>query len=372
MKTMKKALVGRWGRSAGLFLKDVRCPAQASFKARSVCSLFLAAVLFCVTCLFTACASSEVGENVSSGTNESSTGSSGNAETFGRQVVIGSMATEDILPMWVAESEGIFAEYGIDARVETFQSAQELSTAIVSGSVDMAMTDIMVSATLTAAGTPVTMEWVTLGTSPDQGRFGIMTSPESGITSLRDLAGVPVGVGSCTIPEYVMDNLLEDAGVSEDQIVKEEIKKMPVRYEMMSSNQVAAAALPGSLLALGEATGMVLVADDSSGENLSQSVMIVREDITQSTSGIKMVETLARVWDDAAERINKDPESYRTLLVEKAQLPDAVKDSYTLSTYPLTERPRSAMVNPVLDWMYEKGYLESKLTYDYSTGSFQT
>lgn len=340
-------------------------------KGRAICSLLLSALLCAVVALSGCSRGSAGNEGGDSGTGISGTESSGQAGAT-QQVVIGSLATEDILPMWVAEAEGIFVEEGIGATVMTFQSAQELSTAVVSGSVDMAMTDIMVAATLSASGTPVTMEWITLGTSADQGRFGIMTSPESGIASLEDLAGVPVGVGSCTVPEYVMDKLLEEAGLSDDEIVAEEIKKLPVRYEMMASNQVAAAALPASLLALGEANGMVLLADDTAGANLSQSVMIVREDTTRNTEGIAMVETLARAWDIAVERINADPESYRSLLVEKAQLADEVKDTYVISTYPLTERPRSAMVNPILDWMLEKGYLDSKLTYDYSAGSFRT
>ena len=288
----------------------------------------------------------------------------------GRQIVIGSMSTEDILPMWVAEEEGIFAEYGINATVMTFQSAQELSTAVVSGSVDIAMTDIMVAATLTASGTPVIMEWVTLGATAEQGRFGIMTSPESGITSLKELAGVPVGVGSNTIVEYVTYRLMQSAGVPDEQILGEEIKKVPVRYEMMTSNQIAAAALPGSLLALGEATGMVLLADDSTGENLSQSVMIIREDLAATPEGSALVETLARVWDDAVGRINANPEDYRTILIQRAQLPDPVKDSYTISVYPEAQRPTQAMIDPVLDWMYKKGYLSNPLSYDYATGSF--
>jgi NitT/TauT family transport system substrate-binding protein len=209
-------------------------------------------------------------------------GDSTTSDSIKQDIVIGTMSTEDILPMWVAVEEGLFEEQGINATIQVFQSAQELSTAVASGAVDMAMTDSMVSATLTASGTPVSMQWVTLGAAANQGRFGIMSSPASGITSLKQLAGVPIGVGACTVPEYVMDKLMEGAGVPTDQIVGEEIKKVPVRYEMMTSNQVAASALPGSLLALGEATGMVLVADDSTGANLSQSVMIFEEEFVSS------------------------------------------------------------------------------------------
>jgi NitT/TauT family transport system substrate-binding protein len=273
--------------------------------------------------------------------------------------------------MWIAESEDLFAAAGLDASVQTFQSAQELSTALASGAVEMAMTDIMVSATLCASGTPVRIEWITLGADREQGRFGIMANPESGYTTLKELAGVPIGVGSCTVPEYVMDKLMEEAGVPQEQIVGEEIKKVPVRYEMMVAGQVAAAALPGSLLALGEATGMVLVADDRGSANLSQSVMIAREPFADSSEGAAALAALARIWDEAANGVNANPEAYRALLVEKAQLPKPVWDSYPISTYPLAQMPSAQMIDPVLDWMLEKGYLKQPLTYDAATGVFQ-
>lgn len=286
------------------------------------------------------------------------------------EIVIGTMATEDILPMWVAESEGLFTEAGLNARVEVFQSAQELTVALTSGEVVFAMTDPMVSASLVAAGTDVTMEWVTLGATAEQGRFGIMTSAESGITSLEDLAGKGIGVGSNTILEYVMDNLMEQAGVPSDQVVTEEIKKLPVRYEMMASNQVAAAALPGSLLALGEATGSIVLADDTQGDNISQSVMVVSSRFAENASGQAAVAALKEVWNQAVDRINADPDAYRSLLGEKANLADSVVETYPISTYPQASYPAAETIEPVLDWMRAKGYLSIDLTYDASTGAF--
>ena len=184
---------------------------------------------------------------------------------------IGTMQTEDSLPFWVAEQKGFYGDHDVEVEIVTFQSAQELSTAFAAGEIDGAMTDIMVSASLVASGIGLNLAWITLGATPEQGRFGIQTSPESGIKSLADLKGKGIGVGSNTVPEYVMDKLMEAAGASGGEIVNEEIKKLPVRYESMMNNQVAAAALPGSLLALGEATGMITLADDTQGVgNVSQ------------------------------------------------------------------------------------------------------
>ena len=297
--------------------------------------------------------------------------SSKNDDVEATSMKIGTMQTEDSLPFWVAERKGLYGEHGAGVEIVTFQSAQELSTAFAAGEIDGAMTDIMVSASLVASGIDLNLEWVTLGATPEQGRFGIQTSPDSGVKSLADLAGKGIGVGSNTVPEYVMDKLMEAAGVADADIVNEEIKKLPVRYESMANNQVAAAALPGSLLALGEANGMVTLADDTQGVgNVSQSVFAVRS--AWLVSGAKALEGVRAAWNDAVAAIEADPESFRQLLVEKANLPGIVADTYPISSYPEAALPTAEMVNPVLDWMKGKGYLQANVAFDASTGVLQT
>ncbi|MBQ6453942.1 MAG: ABC transporter substrate-binding protein [Coriobacteriales bacterium] len=284
-------------------------------------------------------------------------------------ITIGTLATEDILPMWVAQNEGAFEAAGLKVDIQVFQSATELIAGVTSGQVDVAMTDPMVTASIHASGTPVRICWVTLGTTASQGRFGIMTS-DPNIKTLQDLAGVEIGVGSNTILEYVMDCLMEDAGIPADQVKKSELQKLPVRYEAMASGQVKAAALPGSLLALGEASGFHTVADDSSGRNISQSVMIVREDWLAKPGAAEALDKLADTWDASAANINANPEAYRDLLVSKANLPEVVAATYPISTYPSCQLPSQQMIDDVLDWMDAKGYLTQPLKYNASDGSF--
>lgn len=294
--------------------------------------------------------------------------SSSKASKMGK-VTIGTLPTEDILPFWVAQSEGRFEAEGIEAEVVSFQSATELIAGISSGSVQMAMTDVMVAASVFAGGTDLSLSWVTLGTTAAQGRFGIQAGPDSGITSLSQLAGVPVGVGTNTILEYVMDVLMERAGLSNEQIVTSELQKLPVRFQAMMSGEVKAAALPASLLALGEASGAITLADDTTGENTSQSVMSVRNDWL-SGEGAQAIETFKQIWDGCARDINADPEKYRELLVKNVNLSDAVAATYPISEYPLCQFPTNDMVDPVMQWMEGKGYLTKDLVYDQSNGAF--
>ena len=214
------------------------------------------------------------GSGTSNGNNAAASASTNAAQSNSAayRATIGTLATEDILPFWVAADEGLFAEAGIDASIVTFQSATELIAAVTAGDVDYAMTDPMVAASIYAGGTDISIQWVTLGTTADQGRFGIITSNPD-IKTLQDLAGKEIGVGSNTILEYVLDTLMDNAGIAEADIKTSELQKLPVRYQAMASGSVDAAALPASLLALGEANGFAVVADDTAGENISQSVI---------------------------------------------------------------------------------------------------
>ena len=113
-------------------------------------------------------------------------------------VKIGTLPTEDSLPLWVAEDMGYFATEGLtDVEIVTFQSAQERDAAFASGAIDAYMGDIIAAANLEAGGTPNTIETIMLGADQSQGRFGVVVPPEERTCkSLTELAGVPVGTST--------------------------------------------------------------------------------------------------------------------------------------------------------------------------------
>lgn len=291
------------------------------------------------------------------------------APAAGQRVRIGTMPTEDFLPGWIASENGLFDE-ALRVDIQAFQSAQELTAAVTAGEIDLALTDPQVAATLSAAGTEVALRWIALGATPAEGRFGIQVGPDSDVASLADLKGRQIAVGSNTLPEYVMDRLLESAGIGTEEIEKVEVKKLPVRFQMMSTGQVAAAALPASLLALGEGGGCRTVADDTEGANLSQSVIVER--LQGDGTGV-VGDALAAVragWMRGAEAANTDPERYRALLVSAASLPESLTETYPIPSYPLDAVPSAALIQAQLDWMRAKGYLAGPLRFDEETGRF--
>ena len=293
-------------------------------------------------------------------------------------VKIGTLPTEDSLPLWVAESEGMFTEAGLPSvEIMVFQSAQERDAALASGAIDAYMGDIIAAAALEAGGTPVTIATIMLGADQAQGPFGIVGSKDwaggSGKSALASLAGVPVGTSSATIQEYVLDGLMRQAGVPDDQVTKEEVKKVPVRFELLMQGQLKAAALPEPFLSLAVLEGAKLIADDTTttpagfgDENLSQTILLFSDKFLSKTGGIESEEAVLEAWDNAVKLINQDPSAYQEMLAEKARLPEPLKGTYKVSTYPTAQLPTKAQVEAVLSWMKDKDYLKPDADVDYT------
>lgn len=287
----------------------------------------------------------------------------GGAGSAPAKVRIGTLTAEDALPLWVAERDGLFKKAGLDVQIVTFQSAQERDAALTAGGIDGFMGDIIAAAALRAGGVPAKITTIMLGATSKVGRFGIVAAPGSGITTLEQLVGVPVATSSGTIQEYVLDGLMGQAGIPLDQVKKEEVKKVPVRFELLMSGKLKAAALPEPLLSLAVKQGAVLVADDTQGANLTQTVLVFSEKYLDSAEGPSAVEKLLSVWDEAVAVVNRDPNAQRALLVEKAGLPTPLETDYQVNTYPKHQLPTKEQVGDVLDWMKGAGLLTKELTY---------
>jgi NitT/TauT family transport system substrate-binding protein len=278
---------------------------------------------------------------------------------------IGTLSTEDSLPLWVADKMGYFSTEGIpNVQIIPFQSAQERDVAFASGSIDAFMGDIVAAANFEGGGRKDTIATVMLGADPTQGRFGIAVPPKSTVTSLKQLAGVPIGTSTATIQEYVLDGLMTQAGVADNQIKTEEVNKVPVRYQLLMAGKLQAAALPEPFLTLAEQGGARVVGDDTkSATNLSQTVLIFGDDYLAKTGGKATETAVLKAWDVAANDIDKQPNNYRALLVEKAGLPKPLATTYKVQTYPQAAVPKQADVDAVLAWMTLKGYLKGDVTY---------
>ncbi|MDR3602965.1 MAG: MetQ/NlpA family ABC transporter substrate-binding protein [Desulfosporosinus sp.] len=277
-----------------------------------------------------------------------------------KTVKIGVLPIEDNLPFYVAEKDGLYAKEGVQVELVSFASALERDTALQAGQIDGEVADMVAVALLKKIGTDVKIASIGLGATPKEGRFAILSSPKSSINDLAGLKGATLGISQNSIIDYVSDQMLLDKGVALNGVKKMSIPKMPVRLDMLLSDQINAACLPDPLASLAQAKGAHLLIDDTY-RNISQTVFLFRsQSIQENPAGIKAV---VRVYGSAGQALSKNPAQYRSLFLEKAQIPAELKESYQMPTFSKLQLPTEEEVNSVMKWMVDKKLIPQAYAY---------
>jgi len=234
---------------------------------------------------------------------------------------------------------------------------------IQAGAIDGQLNEILTTV-LTNAGEGEQVRIVTTARKPfpDAPMFFVLSSPNSGITSPDGLKGVEIGISSNTVIEYVTERLLEKAGLSDDEIQGTNIPKIPVRLELLLSDQVQAGVLPDPLASLSQLQGAHLVIDDTARPEVSLSVISFRESVLKDRPGT--VEAFLKAYDKAVAAINEDPQQFQNILIETARVPEVLQDRYELPPFPEEELPSESQVEDVVEWAIKKGLINDALTYD--------
>ncbi|THB74473.1 MAG: thiamine biosynthesis protein [Desulfobulbaceae bacterium] len=272
---------------------------------------------------------------------------------FCADLKLGVLLIEDAVPIWLAEQQDLFAANNVDVELVPFLSALERDSAMTAGAIDGALTDPVGAILLDKGQGLYKITSLCLGKTPAEGPFSILAAPDSKLESVEDLKHVEIGVSNATIIEYVTDRLLEDQGFSQEEIKKIEVKKMPIRMQMLLSGAIEAATLPEPLATIAAGKGArVLISDADSSESLSQTVLLF------STSALTEKPTAVRsffqAYQAAVLEINKQPESYRSLFVEKGRIPPFLAESYPIPQYPLPAPLSEGLYESVITWLTKR------------------
>ena len=262
---------------------------------------------------------------------------------------VGIVPAVDALPLLLARDMGLFQQEGVDVNLILFPNPLERNTALQAGQLDGAINDLLEAAFFTAAGFEYRI------TSMTNGRFGIVASPQSGITSLGELRGSRIGLFANTMTQFIVDSLLETAGIPMTDYEAVAVPNILLRMEMIISGLIDAAILPEPLLTAAVAQGAVLVATtDSTG--LESGLLF----FSQRTLETRLDEVRAfhRAYYRAAMIINENPESFRDFLVEQAGFPAAVRDTLQFVTYTRPALPHEDQVRRAMDWLRARNLLE--------------
>ena len=275
---------------------------------------------------------------------------------------LGVLLIEDSVPFYLAEKEQFYVDEKLEVELVPFLSALERDSALTARAIDGAITDPVGALLFDKGRGDIKITSLCLGKTPEEGIFAILAAPKSEITTLEELKNVEIAVSNATIIEYVTDRLLENQGFKPEEISKIEVKKMPIRMQMLLSGSVQAATLPEPLASIAAGKGArILISDGSSTESLSQTVIVFRSEVL--TERRAEIARFFKAYGRSIEAINNDPEKYRSLFVEKGRIPPFLAEKYIIPTYPDPAPFPRSLYDPVINWLTAKNLVDD-VSYD--------
>ena len=277
---------------------------------------------------------------------------------------VGMLRVDDSFPFYVAEKEGLFEKHNVNVELKEFSNARDQSTALQGGELDVLMTDPVVTALSIKGGTDIRIVAMALGAVPEEGRFMVVSAPESGITAPEQLAGKRIAISTNTMMDYLVEQYETVLGLDKAAIDTVNMPDLMLRATtLLEGKDIDAAILPDPLASFAVMNGANVVIDDTQLDvNLSQSVIAITEEAI--TGNEEQVAALMAAYKEAIEMINQNPEAYRDYALECTNVPEGVTESYKTPTFTANSIPSQTDIAQINDWMVERGLLEEAYGYE--------
>lgn len=264
---------------------------------------------------------------------------------------VGIMPDLDSIPIVVAEHLGYFDK---NVKLEIYKSPMDRDSAFYSGNLDGSISDVL------AAGLAKEGDFPVYITSKTYGKYGIVASKNSGITSPKDLEGKEIGLSLNTIIEYVTDMVVTSGGGDASSLNKTSVPKIPSRLELLNSNKIAAIAVPEPYVSEAAKEGNVVVGT-SDELGINPGIMLFTENAVKNKE--KELKAFYDAYDKAVEYINNtDPSEYMPYVIEKVGLPESTQN-INLPEYQKTTLPDEKEVDQAMNWLVDKGLIKSTYAY---------
>ncbi|MBA4389925.1 MAG: hypothetical protein C0399_03200 [Syntrophus sp. (in: bacteria)] len=264
------------------------------------------------------------------------------------------------LPLFVASEKGFFKEQGLAVDIVLFNSAMEKDIALSAGQIVGYFGDIMTPMVLQANGANVKMVATNFNTTNEQRMFALLASPKSKNKSLEEIAKAGIATGSNAIPEYLIIGLLRSRNISKDKISLIDVKKIPIRLQMLLSDQVSAALMPEPLATLAETKGAKALIDDK-GQGLSATVFVFSDRFLRDYP--QAVKNFHIAVNKAADYINKNPNEVRAIMNRECRMPEPLQGSFPIPRFPKLAAPSQKQVMDVYEWLRKKQIITKNMTY---------
>lgn len=275
---------------------------------------------------------------------------------------VGLLRIDDSFPFYVAEQEGLFEKYNVAVELQSFSNARDQATALQGGELDALMTDTVVTGLSIKGGSDIRIVAMALGAKPEEGRFLVVSAPNSGITSPEQLSGKNLAISNNTMMDYLIDQFEDELNLGDLTTVN--MPDLMLRTTtLLEGKDIDAAILPDPLAAYAVSEGANIVIDDTKlSTNFSQSVVAVTKESIDNNR--EQVAAMLDAYNEAIELINANPDKYRAFALECANVPESLAATYPTPSFTANAVPTEAQIDRVNTWLVEKELLAEPYAYE--------
>jgi NitT/TauT family transport system substrate-binding protein len=244
---------------------------------------------------------------------------------------VGVMSSMDYVPLAVAQEQGLFDKHGVQVNIVKFYSANERDAAFQSGNVDGTIIDYTGAILQKAGGVDLKV------TSACNGTFCLVTGANSDAHQLSDLKNKKISVSRNTVIDFCVEKALQSVRISPDSIEKQEINKIPIRFEMMMNGQSDATALPDPFLTIARSKGARSIICMDELDFAVTGILFKNQVIQQKEKEIK---AFYQAYNEAGEYLHTHSvESMKSILTKEIGFPESLIGSVILPHYTPAKMP---------------------------------
>lgn len=318
-------------------------------RATRLFSLMLLLVLISVA--GTACGSNGNGKSNEDAASKESTDnvvvSEGTAE-----LTLGLMPSIDAIPFIIAHEQGFDQQHGVNLNIEMFKSAKDRDVAFQAGKLEGISADLIALAIYNQADLNVK------ATSTTFGEYALLTGNDE-VQEVKDLQGKSVILSKNTSTQYSVAMMLEQAGISEDDVTVTEVPQIPTRLELLKNKKSDGAILPEPYVTMGQVAGL-RVLNTTTQAGINPFILAFPQDIIDEKS--EEIAAMYAAYDDAVAYLQSHEQSeYIDIVIDVVGYPKDMKDEIKLPNYVPAYQVNDDDVNMAFEWAKKKGLLSKDI-----------
>jgi len=245
---------------------------------------------------------------------------------------VGIMPAVDSAPIMLADQKGYFSALGLDVDVQIYTNAMNRQSALQSGELDGAMTDVIALVNNVENGFDIKVTTSTDGVFPF-----LMKEDITGKQTIK--AGMM---------EVSVTNYLSDRSLAKDfTIEKIYINEIPARLEMINQGKLDLAVIPEPMASQGELSGLIKRVYPSN-DSFSPDVMVFTGKAIAGKN--EAIHLFHQAYNQAVSEINRNDSEARDLLIATLKLNPEIKKKITMPVYNKARVPDQAFFLQIMAW----------------------